>query len=58
LTGIDWRIAFNLFRLAAIYQGIAARSSAGNAVRSDAASYGSRVAPLAELAVGLLDAAC
>ncbi|WP_336951283.1 phosphotransferase family protein [Sphingobium aromaticivastans] len=51
IGGLNWRIAFNLFRLAAIYQGIAARVAAGNAVGSDANSYGARVEPMARLAL-------
>lgn len=50
LPQLEWRLAFNLFRLAAIYEGIAARARAGNATGADAASYGDRVAPLAALA--------
>ncbi|MFD1611448.1 phosphotransferase family protein [Sphingomonas tabacisoli] len=42
--------AFNLFRVAAIIQGVAARSIAGNAVDPHAREQAARVAPLAEAA--------
>ena len=50
----EWYIAFNLFRLAAIYQGIAARAQAGNATGADAESYAGRIEPLARIALDLL----
>lgn len=39
--------AFNLFRFAAIAQGVASRAAAGNAAASNAAALGARVRPLA-----------
>lgn len=42
--------AFNLFRVAAIIQGIVARFEAGNAADANAATQAARVAPLAEAA--------
>src|SRR5574340_348809 len=45
----DFYIAYNLFRLAAITQGIARRALDGNAAPSDAAETGRRARPLAEL---------
>ena len=39
--------AFNLFRFAAISQGVASRAAAGNAAASNAAELGARVRPLA-----------
>ena len=55
LTGVavetlDWCLAFNLFRLAAILQGVAGRHAAGNASSQKAAQAGERVRPLAETA--------
>ncbi|WP_225425782.1 phosphotransferase family protein [Pelagerythrobacter rhizovicinus] len=44
---IDWYIAFNLFRLAAILQGVAGRAVRGQANNERALSAQSRVAPLA-----------
>ncbi len=45
----DYYIAFNLFRLAAIMQGIARRVVDGNAVADDAARTGALAGPIAEL---------
>jgi aminoglycoside phosphotransferase (APT) family kinase protein len=45
----DFYLAYNLFRLAAILQGIAKRKESGIACSPQAADYGSQVAPLAEL---------
>lgn len=42
--------AFNLFRVAAIWQGVAARASAGNASSSNAGEMAAKVEPLAEAA--------
>lgn len=42
-------MAFGLFRLAAIAQGVYARSLQGNASSDDASSYGAAVTTLAEL---------
>lgn len=46
----DFYVAFALFRLAAILQGIAARALAGNAASADAAAAGRRARPMAEAA--------
>jgi aminoglycoside phosphotransferase (APT) family kinase protein len=48
----DWEyyMVFNMFRLAAIMQGIMARAIAGNAASSEAVEMGRRARPLAELA--------
>lgn len=45
----DFYIAYNLFRIAAIVQGIAKRALEGNAVAPDASDNGRRARPLAEL---------
>ena len=50
VESLDWCFAFNLFRLAAILQGVAGRHAAGNAASEKAAQAGERVAPLAETA--------
>jgi aminoglycoside phosphotransferase (APT) family kinase protein len=47
---LRWRFAFNLFRLAAIVQGVYARALAGAASSADGLSRGVRVEPLAEAA--------
>ncbi|MDP9148854.1 MAG: phosphotransferase family protein, partial [Myxococcota bacterium] len=47
---MSWYFAFNLYRLAAITQGIAARHLAGNASSDKAALAHTRIAPLAEAA--------
>lgn len=52
---MEWKIAFNLFRLAAIYAGIAERARLGNASGQDAHSYIDRVQPLARIGLDLLD---
>ncbi len=51
----DWPffMAFGIFRLAAIAQGVYARSKQGNASSEDASSYGSAVGMLAELACSI-----
>jgi aminoglycoside phosphotransferase (APT) family kinase protein len=48
----DWEyyMVFNMFRLAAIMQGIMARAIAGNAAGAEAVEMGRRARPLAELA--------
>lgn len=48
---VDWSfyIAFSLFRLASILQGIAKRAEDQNASADDAAEIGARAAPLAEI---------
>ncbi|MBN3854763.1 phosphotransferase family protein [Paraburkholderia sp. Ac-20340] len=45
----DFYLAYNLFRMAAILQGVAARAAGGNASAADAASMADKVKPLAEL---------
>ena len=47
----DWTfyLAFSLFRLASILQGIAKRAKEGNASAKDAAAMGARAAPLAQI---------
>lgn len=47
---VDWYIAFNLFRLAAILQGVAGRAARGQANNERALSAQKRVAPLARAA--------
>jgi aminoglycoside phosphotransferase (APT) family kinase protein len=53
----DWEyyIVFNMFRLAAIMQGIMARAIAGNAASREAVEMGRRARPLAELAWGQVE---
>jgi aminoglycoside phosphotransferase (APT) family kinase protein len=46
----EYYVAFNLFRLAGILQGIAARALQGNASSADAIAMGKRARPMAELA--------
>lgn len=45
----DFYIAYNLFRMAAILQGIARRAADGTAASSDALETGSKARPLAEI---------
>jgi acyl-CoA dehydrogenase len=45
----DFYIAYNLFRMAAILQGIARRAADGTAASSDAFETGSKARPLAEI---------
>lgn len=55
-NGIDnWNfyLAFSLFRLAAICQGVVKRAQQGNASSDKAAQYGELVEPLAHIALGL-----
>lgn len=47
---VDWYIAFNLFRLAAILQGVAGRAAKGQANNERALAAQDRVAPLARAA--------
>ncbi|KCZ92134.1 phosphotransferase family protein [Hyphomonas johnsonii] len=47
---VDWYIAFNLFRLAAILQGVAGRAARGQANNERALAAQSRVGPLARAA--------
>jgi aminoglycoside phosphotransferase (APT) family kinase protein len=46
----DYYIVYNLFRLAGILQGIAARALQGNAANSSAKEFGGHARPLAEIA--------
>jgi hypothetical protein len=48
-------MAFGIFRLAAIAQGVYKRSLMGNASSDDASSYGAAVTMLAELACSIAD---
>lgn len=50
LPDLDWYFAYNLFRFAAILQGIAGRVRDGTAASPQATLYGERVAPLARTA--------
>ena len=49
VEGWPFFMSFGIFRLAAIAQGVYARSQQGNASSDDAASYGAAVTMLAEL---------
>ena len=49
-ANLDWLLAYNLFRLAAICQGIAGRVRDGTAANADAATMARQVRPLAETA--------
>jgi aminoglycoside phosphotransferase (APT) family kinase protein len=50
LPDVNWYLAYNLFRLAGICQGIAGRVRDGTAASPQAAQMGARVVPLAEAA--------
>lgn len=50
-TNIDWLLAYNLFRLAAICQGIAGRVRDGTAASSHAQSLAAQVVPLSDAAL-------
>jgi aminoglycoside phosphotransferase (APT) family kinase protein len=50
LPALDWYFAYNMFRLAAICQGIAGRVRDGTAASPHAIAMGERVRPLAEAA--------
>ncbi len=54
IEGLDWSLAYNLFRLAAIRQGIAARVKQGNASNPRAASAAASIEPLAQRALAVL----
>lgn len=45
---LDWLMAFNMFRMAAILQGILARARQGNAAAADAEATGARARRMAE----------
>jgi aminoglycoside phosphotransferase (APT) family kinase protein len=53
IDGWPFYVAFGLFRLAAIAQGVYARSLQGNASSDDASSYGAAVTMLSELACSI-----
>ncbi len=53
---LEWYLAYNLFRLAAILQGVAARGRAGNANNARAGLAQQRVAPLAGTAWSFAEA--
>lgn len=50
LEGLDFCLAYNMFRLASIAQGVYARALQGNASSDQAIKMGAQIAPLAELA--------
>lgn len=50
LASLDFCLAYNMFRLAAIAQGVYARALQGNASSEHAAKMGAQIRPLAELA--------
>lgn len=50
IPGLDWYFAFNLFRLASIYQGIKKRMLDGNAASPAAEERAARIVPLARRA--------
>lgn len=54
---LEWYLAYNLFRLAAILNGVAARGRAGNANNARANLAGARVGPLADTALRFAQAA-
>ena len=55
----DWNfyMAYNMFRIAAILQGIAKRVEAGTASSAQAAASGASARPMAELALQFVDRA-
>ena len=57
-TAKDWSfyLAFNMFRAAAIFQGVMARAVAGNAASAQAVETGKRARPTAEFAWSLVEA--
>jgi aminoglycoside phosphotransferase (APT) family kinase protein len=50
VADLDYCLAYNMFRIAAIIQGVYARSLQGNASSPEAAKMGEQVRPLAALA--------
>lgn len=50
IEAVDYCLAYNMFRLAAIAQGVYARALKGNASSNEALAMGAQIAPLAELA--------
>lgn len=57
LDDLDFCLAYNMFRLAAIAQGVYARALQGNASSERALALGAQVRPLAQLAMGYADKA-
>jgi len=57
IDGWPFFMAFGIFRLAAIAQGVYARSLQGNASSDDASSYGAAVTMLAELGCYFIEGA-
>jgi len=57
LPQLDWYFSYNLFRLAAICQGIAGRVRDGTAASPQAVAMSARVAPLADAAWGFAEKA-
>ena len=53
VEGLDTLIVYNLFRLASILEGVAARGRQGNASSQRAETFGRMVAPLVAFAIGL-----
>ncbi len=51
LPNLDWYLAYNLFRMSAILQGIAGRIRAGTAASAHAEASAARVVPLAKAAL-------
>lgn len=58
IEGWSFYVAFGMFRLAAIAQGVYARSVQGNASSDDAGMYGAAVTTLAELACSIASVPC
>jgi aminoglycoside phosphotransferase (APT) family kinase protein len=52
VEGLDWYFAYNLFRIAAILQGVKKRMVMGNASSPKAAAMAAKIAPLSEAALG------
>jgi aminoglycoside phosphotransferase (APT) family kinase protein len=50
LPNLDWYLAYNLFRMSAILQGIAGRIRDGTAASAHAEASAARVVPLAKAA--------
>jgi aminoglycoside phosphotransferase (APT) family kinase protein len=50
IPDLEWYLAYNMFRLAAILQGIALRAQDGTAASPHAVEQGRRARPLAEAA--------
>lgn len=52
IDGLDWYFAYNLFRIAAILQGVKKRITLGNASSPKAAQMASKIGPLSDAAWG------